>query len=83
LIAELMPGYMPPGASAPVPVPQGTGMQSYPNGEPPYRPGQAVSPDWNGSHAAKHGRWFYREKGWTNGVPDFDMTAPCVISEAE
>jgi len=176
----LMPGYMPPGASAPVPVPQGTGMQSYPNGEPPYRPGQAVSPDWNGSYAAmpaprikveahslqctppldradrnpvkaiwvsfdydwtnlkmlgmsvnherwngefidrfaqyrdaemtmqqgiygwkgswmrnpgrimaggvftdQHGQWFYREKGWTNGMPDFDMTAPCVITEAE
>lgn len=43
--AGLMPGYMPPSASAPVPVPQGTIIQ----GEPPLLRGQQVSPDYYGT----------------------------------
>jgi hypothetical protein len=161
--AGLMPGYMPPSASAPVLVPPGMDMQSTPRG--PYA-APAPSPTveghllkctppldrsdrnpvktiwvsfdvdpasmrmlsmnvnherWNGevinrfdqyidvqldfeqgiygwkgpwiknpAHIMAGGafvdrtvRWSYREKSWTNGVPDYDLTVPCVVAEAD
>lgn len=36
-----------------------------------------------GAFEDRDGRWFYREKSWTNGVPDYDLTVPCVVYEAQ
>jgi hypothetical protein len=36
-----------------------------------------------GAFADGNGQWFYRERSWTNSVPDYDLTVPCVVTEAE
>jgi hypothetical protein len=25
--------------------------------------------------------WYYREKQWKNGVPQFDLTSPCIVAD--